>query len=51
MKYTKIKRVYNCCGQYLAVANNYAATIKCPRCGQELTEAVTLPTIQYVTAK
>lgn len=49
MQLVKIKRVFNCCGQYIITANNITTTnIYCPRCGQKLTNAVKLPTIlQY----
>lgn len=47
---TKLKRVYSCCGQYIAVANNYSSTkIYCPRCGQQITTVLRVPTIQYVS--
>lgn len=49
MKYEKIKKVYSCCGQYIAPSGKALEhDIKCPRCGQVLTTPIKCPHIVLV---
>lgn len=49
MKQEKATKVFNCCGEYLAVDKSCTAkTFVCPRCGKKLTVPDKYPTILIV---
>lgn len=49
MVYENIKKVFVCCGQYIAPTNSASKKkIKCPRCGKEQVNSVKLPMIVIV---
>lgn len=49
MKYESIKKVYSCCGQYLAPSDKAAEeAVICPRCGATLTKPIECPHIVVV---
>ena len=46
MKYVKAIKVFQCCGEYIAVDSNVTnKKFVCPRCGKELTVPDKYPTI------
>ena len=50
MKYIKAGKVFNCCGEYIAVPEEIKTkTFTCPRCGKKLTVPDKYPVIKIVT--
>lgn len=50
MKFSKAKKVYSCCGQYLVpIGKAVEKDIKCPRCGDVIKATVKKPSIIIVT--
>lgn len=48
MKIEKLKKVYVCCGQYIAPLSSYKGPIKCPRCDAILDKEIIFPIINIV---
>jgi predicted RNA-binding Zn-ribbon protein involved in translation (DUF1610 family) len=50
MRFSKAKKVYSCCGQYLVpIDKAVGKAIKCPRCGDVIKSTVRKPSIVIIT--